>query len=609
MIRGILGAVLALALSSPAAAGSISVSQVQMIAQPANNSVAATVMVFAGQSNEEAHGSNYGTFSFGGVPGGAVAPSASGAAAGMGIKATASCYETTATLSGASSGTGTLTCAAPSSGLLYAGEVITSGGVAGQSITAGNNGGNFPGATGTPAGGGTFVVNSPSAIGSSGSPVAMTFAEPDIGGSGTLNTSCQIWVPGAGSSAGSWQAYNPGQATASGISSGNADPQLGTPSQAFGPEGAICQRWTAANAGKTLYMIKSAIGGSSLCMLTSGNNYSPEYQGSGTAAAFSGLQSQVALAEAALGSQFGITNYAITMFQWGQGEQDSQANGCGMPGPPFASTLTPVPYLANLQDLVGRLAIPTAISASFTGSVSGSVLTVSAVASGTIHQYQAVSGAGVDAGTYVASFGTGTGGTGTYNLQVYQATAFETITSSSGAVCTSISGSTGGQITGQFFVAYPQHSTSNTITTSCVSGGSFGVGNVLTGTGVLSGTVITGLDSAGHTADGIYTVNVNQTVASEAMTATVPGFGTGASTAKFVMFQTFGAGAASGVQIGQDYVNDNAVTALTTRTVNTNDVLKATSNQIHYHASWIAELGRRLYTALVGGCDYHSPTC
>lgn len=54
--------------------------------------------------------------------------------------------------------------------------------------------------------------------------------------------------------------------------------------------------------------------------------------------------------------------------------------------------------------------------ASFTGSVLGTVLTVSAVASGTITVGSAITGTGIPGGTIIASLGTGTGGTGTYNL-------------------------------------------------------------------------------------------------------------------------------------------------------------------------------------------------
>lgn len=51
-----------------------------------------------------------------------------------------------------------------------------------------------------------------------------------------------------------------------------------------------------------------------------------------------------------------------------------------------------------------------------TGVIAASVLTVSAVTSGTLRVGQILSGTGVAAGTYISSLGTGTGGTGTYNV-------------------------------------------------------------------------------------------------------------------------------------------------------------------------------------------------
>lgn len=54
--------------------------------------------------------------------------------------------------------------------------------------------------------------------------------------------------------------------------------------------------------------------------------------------------------------------------------------------------------------------------ASFTGSISGTVLTVSAMTSGTIVNGMALSYSGNTPPTYITSFGTGTGGAGTYNI-------------------------------------------------------------------------------------------------------------------------------------------------------------------------------------------------
>ena len=62
-----------------------------------------------------------------------------------------------------------------------------------------------------------------------------------------------------------------------------------------------------------------------------------------------------------------------------------------------------------------------------TGSISTTVLTVSAVTSGVIAVGQAVSGAGVAYGTVITSLGTGTGGTGTYNINTSQTVSSEAL--------------------------------------------------------------------------------------------------------------------------------------------------------------------------------------
>ena len=67
-------------------------------------------------------------------------------------------------------------------------------------------------------------------------------------------------------------------------------------------------------------------------------------------------------------------------------------------------------------------------SAVFTGSISGTVLTVTAVSSGFLAVNEILSGTGVTTNTTITSNGTGTGGTGTYNVSISQTTASTTIT-------------------------------------------------------------------------------------------------------------------------------------------------------------------------------------
>jgi len=66
----------------------------------------------------------------------------------------------------------------------------------------------------------------------------------------------------------------------------------------------------------------------------------------------------------------------------------------------------------------------------YTGTIATTVMTVSAVTSGTIAVGQTISGAGITGAPTIVSLGTGTGGTGTYNLSSSQTVAVgETITS------------------------------------------------------------------------------------------------------------------------------------------------------------------------------------
>lgn len=67
-------------------------------------------------------------------------------------------------------------------------------------------------------------------------------------------------------------------------------------------------------------------------------------------------------------------------------------------------------------------------TASFTGEITTTTLTVSAVATGTIRLGMELTGTGVTAGTRITDFGTGTGGTGTYTVSVSQTVASTTIT-------------------------------------------------------------------------------------------------------------------------------------------------------------------------------------
>jgi parallel beta-helix repeat protein len=66
---------------------------------------------------------------------------------------------------------------------------------------------------------------------------------------------------------------------------------------------------------------------------------------------------------------------------------------------------------------------------SFTGSIAGNTLTVTAVASGVLAVGQVLYGSGITAGTTITALGTGTGGTGTYTVSALQTVSSESINS------------------------------------------------------------------------------------------------------------------------------------------------------------------------------------
>lgn len=71
----------------------------------------------------------------------------------------------------------------------------------------------------------------------------------------------------------------------------------------------------------------------------------------------------------------------------------------------------------------------TADQAVFTGSISGTTMTVTAVTSGVVKVGSGVTGTGVFVPTYITALGTGTGGVGTYVVDASQTVASTTLTS------------------------------------------------------------------------------------------------------------------------------------------------------------------------------------
>jgi len=129
---------------------------------------------------------------------------------------------------------------------------------------------------------------------------------------------------------------------------------------------------------------------------------------------------------------------------------------------------------------------------SVTGSISGNVLTVSAVSSGTVQPGSTISGTGIASGTQIVSQLSGTtGGVGTYAVSITEQTV----------ASTTVSGTYG------------------TLTVGGTVSGTFAVGGLLSGTGVAANTFITGLISGAGGA-GTYVVNNNTVVSSTAISAT-----------------------------------------------------------------------------------------
>jgi len=134
-------------------------------------------------------------------------------------------------------------------------------------------------------------------------------------------------------------------------------------------------------------------------------------------------------------------------------------------------------------------------SAIFTGSISGTTLTVSVMQSGTIAVGQAIFGQGIAQNTVITALGTGSGGVGTYTVSDSQTVASTAINSvASPAIVT-------GSISG------------TTLTVSAVTSGTLKIGQTIEGSGVTDGTIITAFGT-GSGGAGTYTVSASQTVSS-----------------------------------------------------------------------------------------------
>lgn len=95
----------------------------------------------------------------------------------------------------------------------------------------------------------------------------------------------------------------------------------------------------------------------------------------------------------------------------------------------ITAQLTPTTFTLNLNNgtINAENMNTTSVGATVTADISGTTMTVSAVASGTLYVGQTVQGTGVTSGTIITALGTGTGGTGTYTVNKSQTVASTTL--------------------------------------------------------------------------------------------------------------------------------------------------------------------------------------
>jgi hypothetical protein len=157
----------------------------------------------------------------------------------------------------------------------------------------------------------------------------------------------------------------------------------------------------------------------------------------------------------------------------------------------------------------------------FTGAISTlGVLTVSVDGSPTssLAVGQLITGTGVPAGTYITSLGSGSGGTGTYNLN--QAPAGAITAEAMNAYGLIETPYTAGSTVNEDAAFTASLAVTGVLTVSAISAGSLGAGVFISGTGVPVNTVITAQKTGTTGGTGTYQTNGLKVVTSEAMTGT-----------------------------------------------------------------------------------------
>jgi hypothetical protein len=143
---------------------------------------------------------------------------------------------------------------------------------------------------------------------------------------------------------------------------------------------------------------------------------------------------------------FGRANNALLAGNTFAGKNTFQVGGLGSGAVPFAfqaGVLMTTPQAHSVEWDGSNEYVTT--GATFAGSITTTVLTVTGTPTGVIQVGMLISGTGVTAGTTITALGTGTGGTGTYTVSTAQTVASTTITGQIRCIVgTFINGAAGG---------------------------------------------------------------------------------------------------------------------------------------------------------------------
>lgn len=212
----------------------------------------------------------------------------------------------------------------------------------------------------------------------------------------------------------------------------------------------------------------------------------------------------------AVGSVLSGTNVTVgtTITSFGTGFGGTGTYNLSTSSTATSTTITSSGVFGRIPPNGAKIRVPnihlsTAVpSATMTGSIAGTVLTITFATSGSLAIGMTVTGTNVTAGTTITSLGTGTGGTGTYNLST---------SSTAASTAMVFSGATSAVVTGSI--------ASTVLTVSAVTSGALTVGTQISGTNVTAGTIISSFGT-GSGGVGTYNLSVASTAASTTITGT-----------------------------------------------------------------------------------------